>query len=393
MKPLIPTASKLHIARKCLHPWAPSTEWHDDGGSSFYARRGTFMHAHIASALDQDAPRAPDVDPDDAAAVEGRALADVALAWWKDAASERDDWTDEPWCELTFAVGSKGTVSKLGRVRREDYPRDAFVGTADAIWFDDAGDMHVLDWKSGRPEHTEGVDDNAQLQALAAMVAEWNVGAAIAGRAHVHLAFVSSEGVDLRTWTLTADELDAVLTELVELVSDLKRGKADTAPRTGSHCRYCPVRRCAARDGLADDLAAPETTADLVTHRLSESIESQEHAAWLVEHVAIAEGVVERVKAKLREYADANGGIQLADGKVWGRREVAVERVADDPQVAKILGAYMLDDALKVSTSKAAITKAAKAMGVDADEVLGQLQSSGLIKSAVTVRYEARKVK
>ena len=389
MKTRYPTASKLRIARRCLYPWVDGVEWRDDDGSSFAAMRGTFAHRFIAAALDSWCS-APDVDPSDSAAVEGRRLADVALAWWRDVAHLRNDWSNEPRCEGTFSCDVRGECECHGRMRREDYPQDRIVGTADAYWFDDDGALHVLDWKTGSAQNTEDVDDNAQLRGLTAMIAGWY--GADTKEAHLHLAFITEDGVTLRSSRMTAGELSAARAELTDMVWDLGERASRNTPQSGAHCRYCPVRSCSARDGAVDalDVASDATTSP---HRLSEEITGPDHAAWLVEHLAVAEDVLDKVKARLREYADANGGVRLPNGKVWARREVVVEKIADDPRVVERVKFHMLDGALKTTTSRAAIEREAKAMGVSASDLLNELYAGGLIVESTSARYEARKEK
>ena len=386
MSARLPTASKLHIARHCLYPWVDGVEWHDDDGSSFAASRGTFTHRFIAAALDP-ACSAPDVDPSDDAAVEGRRLADVALAWWRDVASKRDDWNDEPWCEVTFSCDVRGECVEHGRMRREDYPRDRIVGTADAYWFADDGALHVLDWKTGSAVNTEDVADNTQLRGLAAMLSA-RYGAAVTS-AVVHLAFVAEDGVTLRTAHMTSGDLVGALSELQDMVWDLGERASRNPPQSGAHCRYCPVKACQARDGVVDALAQVDAV-DFTTRRLSEEITGPEHAAWLVEHIAVAEGVIDRVKARLREYADAHGGVRLPDGRVWARRDIDTERIEPGAATAELLAARGLSSALTISTTKAAVEKASLDKA-DAKATLDALREAGLVRTTTTARYEARK--
>ena len=67
--------------------------------------------------------------------------------------------------------------------------------------------------------------------------------------------------------------------------------------------------------------------------------------------------------------------------------------LADDPRVVERVKFYLLDGALKTTTSRAAIEREAKAMGVSASDLLNELYAGGLIVESKSVRYEARKEK
>ena len=112
--------------------------------------------------------------------------------------------------------------------------------------------------------------------------------------------------------------------------------------------------------------------------------------AWLVEHIAVAEGVIDRVKARLREYADAHGGVRLPDGRVWARRDIDTERIEPGAATAELLAARGLSSALTISTTKAAVEKASLDKA-DAKATLDALREAGLVRTTTTARYEARK--
>ena len=171
------TASKLHIARHCLHPWdATATHVEHDSGDFFARRRGTLTHAFIDEALSGLAVTG--VQDDDPAAREARVLADNALAWW----ATVQGGALVACTEQAFGVYPDGGVRCIGRVTDRGYPDDDAVwGTADLVWVDETGRVNVLDWKTGAPQNVEPVHENAQLAALAAMAVVLHAGRGEAG--------------------------------------------------------------------------------------------------------------------------------------------------------------------------------------------------------------------
>ena len=382
------TASKLHIARHCLHPWdATATHVEHDAGDSFARRRGTLAHTFIDEAL--SGLVATGVQDDDPAAVEARVLADNALAWWRAVGGG----TTLIGTEQAFGIYPDGRVLVLGRVADRAYQDDAAVwGTADLVWVDGNGRVNVLDWKTGRPENVEPVHENAQLAALAAMavvgVASQDVDRE-AG-ATVWLAFVSEGGVDARSAHIPPHHLHLDRKELASLADVLQAPRSYPAV-PGDHCRYCPRRTCEARDGIARDLVPVDGAPS--PWSLDGGIDSPERAAWLVERLALAEKVLDNAKVALRSYADEHGGIALADGSVWARREETRETIASAPQVDDLLREFGLGAAVETSSSKSAIEKAAKALGDPeaAKIALAELRDRGLIKTTTINKYAARK--
>ena len=329
------TLSKSGLALRCL-AWTgldcPEQE------TSAAADRGTRRHAVIESFV----RGVPMTD------------AEIAEAWETDdpstVAANFGDWVPRgrPEIALWYSPTTDTAGELVGGLRR-DYdraPNGAIAGTLDCLV--PGATPEVWDWKTGRQEHLEPVETNAQL-ALSALAA-----AAYTGAAEVTcvLACVADDGTATITST-TRDVFD--LADWRDRVNAAINGTRE--PRPGPWCEHdycpaigvCPVGRDAAQ-AIVPAVTSPLVSADAVARVLAE--------------LAPARAYLDEVERRAREWIRANGAVTLADGRKLGLVSKSRETI-DAEAAAPILEAQGLGGAIEIkrAVSKTAIEKAVKACG------------------------------
>ena len=326
-----------------------------------------------------------------------RAHASFLADWYSD---QRDGgWR----AELAFAFDPEtGAAMVLSPASHRDYsqvPTGWVPGTVDVIRHDreDLTSLDVIDWKSGHI--TPAVEDNAQLAGLGLA----------AGARHLRAAIgkVSEEGVELR-WT-TFDRFD--LLDWRDRIAAIVRRIPDAEATPGPWCRDRMCRSyglCPATVGSLE-LAAPEAKRMLPVVTAASAIESHEHAAELLRLMREAKAGFEArynaVREALRIFADANGGIPVAGGKTWIKRETTRETIdLSTPAAVKVLGeqlgAEAFEAAVEHSTSKAAIKRAAKLVKEKTGEAIASvekrtvaaLREAGAVKVSTCTSYDEAKL-
>jgi hypothetical protein len=256
---------------------------------------------------------------------------------------------------------------------------DDIVGTADLI-LASRSELLVIDWKTGAARHVDTAATNAQIRALAAMA--YDALCAEDGippdgfRVVAILAFVSDDG------TVTSDEVELSPSDCEAILSDLSalaEYAKTAAPVPGPHCSdlFCPLLGAGCPVGA---LAIERARAVIAGGPLPvlPDIATNEEAARVARALPHLESFVEALAHQLRQWVDINGPIDLGGSffrRVDTERETLVAEVA-----APILERWGLGSALSVSTSKAAIRRAAVS-AKSAEDILSEIAAAGGIKS------------
>jgi len=178
-------------------------------------------------------------------------------------------------------------------------------GTPDTYLFDGA-DLHVFDYKFGHGF----VDEFENWQLLAYATGIWN-GAAIRDKLHLHIVQPRnfSRRGPVRTWTLTAQQLDGYASRISARLRDVAEGGAEIGCVTGQHCHYCPARRGCEALTRAGQLACVTTgeaiPLDLTPEQLGVELAYLQRAAELLKYRI--GGLEEQAEALLRVGARVPG--------------------------------------------------------------------------------------
>lgn len=295
----------------------------------------------------------------------------------------------QTWPEVAMAwdhVTDTTTILHVGRQGR-DYGEAAagFCGTADLVVVTPSR-VIVYDYKTARPGH-DPADATAQLRACALMAAR-AYGKSDASYAAV---VVNDNGVWPDELThLDAFDLDTIASELRAL---LTADYTDAKPTPGPHCseRYCPARTtCPVTTGAVVGAIATQSRAVTLApeFRFSTTIQSAEHAAWMIAALDLIEDGRKAARRSLEQYADTHSGVTLADGSVWAG--VPVTTAHPDLSQPEAL-AIVPTEALEWSTTWSAIERAVGKP--KAAEVRKALKAMGAVKISMFTKYEAKKPK
>jgi RecB family exonuclease len=386
------TASSLSRARACLY-WARPEVPHAEGPPDPARALGNAFHACAAAYINGRKPNVAAIAEKEG--VTGDAALTLANMFdgWKATRTERD-WIE---AEAAFAYDpTTDTARRLGREIGREYAKHGakpheICGSADVVIQDPPDRVVIQDFKTGRAGYVERAETNVQLRGLALSAAR-TYGATTA-RIEIHYA--SDTGT---TWIDGHDldelDLDAMAAESRGMVARVP----DAQPVPGQHCHWCPAAAACPATAEAIQQALP---LPIAPHALSVELTSPEHAAWTLHRLRAVREACDAIEGKVREYADANGPIPTAEGKVWGRVEQqreAIECSADALELMRAKLGSAADDAVKVTTSKAAIARAAKATGNGSAkqlerDVLDGLRACGAVKVSAVTKYEERSVK
>lgn len=258
----------------------------------------------------------------------------------------------------------------VGRVIGEDIGRaygeqGAFevFGSADVVGMQDDA-VVVRDWKTGYGA-VEPAATNPQL-AFGALAACRALGKqrAIVGIVFTKTGICDEAELDLLDLAAFANTLAGLHPRIAELKAARKRGEA-VPTREGSWCRYCAAKHaCPSKNALLVQLSGRGLTV------VGDSVMTPEKAADAVRQFQHVEQLVKDAKARLTAYVDENGPIDLGNGKAYGRYIRQGDERLDGAVAAKAIAEVVGESAreftavaLERKTSKAALTRAAKAIG------------------------------
>jgi hypothetical protein len=401
-----PTPSKLALADACAYPWhrlAPA--WPEQTTSSD-ATFGSAFHAamHVAAvwggiseAVLEQVAAAHQLTPGDETRLLGCVEHGAELL------------------SLTCPDFRAGEVSILydvaadtARILPEALERDAIPpghihGTLDLVEAWDNG-LEIGDWKTGERSAGElAIKTDPQLRTYALLAAR------AFGRDRVQVALLHASESGIVPDRAELDAFDLACARAA-LRATLAKVDAGGPPVPGRHCttKYCPiVASCpATQRALAEVQAAADAQLPMQL-----TITSPEQAARVRVGLKTVEKALEQYQAELRRYIDEHGAIEIAPGVLYGK----VEREGNERVDAEVVGVVTAlqellgdaaDEALEVSTSKAAIERAARKAAKDrgltgkgalkqvTDPVYARLRQLGAIKQgAPQVRYDEILVK
>ncbi|HEY6462232.1 MAG TPA: DUF2800 domain-containing protein [Polyangiaceae bacterium] len=378
------SASGLSRGRHCLHWARVDITWPPEEPDS-YTRYGTAGHGVI----DKTIETGDLCDPlefadalDDADTAKLEATYETWWKWWQTARGSLR-WRTELRVAWNVVTGEARLLPRTGTHRDYgDLSPDEVPGTADVVG-DDAEHLSVHDWKWGY-RAVEDPTSNPQLAFLGGAIATQM------GRDEAEVTIVKPG--EHAMWVAQPHTLDAMsfAATRAEVRGMLER--IPTAePRPGPWCDYCPARgSCRATAEQVSEVV--DAAAIVRRHPVSLEITSNDHAAWMLTAIDGVEEFIKSARAKLRAYADKEGGITLADGSLWGGHPVHTERPdLDAPGALQAIYSLGLTEAIESKTTWAALKRAGGPKGEKAArEKLAQL---GAIKSSDHVRYEAKPAK
>lgn len=290
-----------------------------------------------------------------------------------------------PRVEVTLAINiATGEARIVGEGGGRNYTPDPLevFGTADVIGVD-RDTVIIIDWKTGYIE-VDSAENNWQLwgYALAACRALGK------SKARVYIAYTNIPGQPISEHELDWEDLASFALRIQDLVPREARlrheYRAGVIPTTreGSWCRYCPSKHtCPAKQSLLALVANKGLPAPAEM--------SKEQAAEAVRQVLRLDQLVKDAKARLNQYIDDNGPVDLGGGKAYGRGVRAGRRELDGAKTVQAIRESLPPDkakefevlAVSYETSQAAIERAAKALGVG--------KSATAFKAQIMKRLEA----
>lgn len=294
--------------------------------------------------------------------------------------------------EAKFRYNVKtGTSELIGyggdRNYGEPHP-DVIAGSCDVLGFLD-GRVVIVDWKTGFAD-VEPARSNAQLwyYALAACrtpdaIAQ-GINGAIIRIVYTQTGYCDSYEIDSIELATYAAQLERVHAQVTARRAAAARNEVlDT--REGAWCKHCSSKfACPSKNALLVQIAERGTAA------IGDVALTAERARSLYEFLGQAEAMIKEAKKRLDTFVDEQGPIDLGDGKLYGRYvKMGNEKV--DGEIAlrairEVCGEYVMPfelGAITMSTSKAAIQRAAKAVGQPQlnKAVLGRIRALGGIKA------------
>jgi hypothetical protein len=295
------SASKLHLASHCLWPFRFDVA-EPERTESEAAARGTAWHAMAA----------------------GLPTGSVSASF----PDTRGISTEHAYAFDPSHRDAEDLGADCERSVYDTLPPSVITGTADVVYLDYGGILHVRDWKTGRQENCQPIQVNQQLAFLGFCAAR----AMGLDEVTVELAFVTmpdeperwSAESDIRvdSWHLSAVDLMVVESTVVAMA--IKRGSAE--PHPGAHCTecWCPcVGTCpVTQDALATIQYDMAPGVDITTE-----ITCEKHAAALHVTLCMVEAAVAQLRARTKAWVAEHGPITLEDGRQWGPSEITVETV------------------------------------------------------------------
>jgi hypothetical protein len=250
----------------------------------------------------------------------------------------------------------------LGRAYGDVGPFE-IVGSCDVIGIDNDS-VVVVDFKTGHAD-VEPAATNAQL-AFYALAASRALGksSAIVRIVYTRTNRVDEATLDALDLAAFADRLEQLHIRAAANQEATRRGEV-IATREGTWCRYCPSTPfCSAKNALLVQFSEKGLAV------VGDSTITTERAAAAYEQIVRVESLVKDARKRLENYVDANGPIDLGEGRMFGRYvRNGNERLSGDVAVtaiAQVVGESAREFeavAIERKTTKAAIERAARAVG------------------------------
>lgn len=260
------------------------------------------------------------------------------------------------------------------------------AGSVDALGLEKERAV-VLDWKTGALD-VDPAARNHQLwgYALAASRAFGRDEALVRIVYTAQGNRVDEHAIDALELAAFADRLERLHGQVAFAIAQRRDGiEPDTVE--GPWCRYCPAKQsCPSKTGLLRIIAHGGTIGQLGR----EMTPGQARIAY--QQIVALEGIVKDARKRAERYVDENGPIDLGDGRAFGRYErkgnEKVDAAIASRAIREVCGERaddVADVALEISTSKAAIERAAASIGDRqlAKRILGRARELGGITSEV----------
>lgn len=221
----------------------------------------------------------------------------------------------------------------------------------------------VVDWKTGYLD-VDPAESNWQL---------WGYGLAAAralgkDSATVRIVYtktgrIDEYEIDMLELAAFADRLEDLFAHVAQL--QLMRGNEAVSTREGSWCKHCASKPfCPSKNALLIQLSGRGLTV------VGDSTMTADKAADAVREFVRVEQLVRDAKARLIDYVDTNGPIDMGDGDVYGRYIRQGDERLDGAVAVKAIREVVGESAkefeavaIKRVVSKAALERAAKAIG------------------------------
>jgi len=346
------TASRAALFTKCLY-WLRDDALWDEGARGAGAIRGSAVHRFIelylsgtpgAFALEKclEGCELDQQDKED--------VASMCVAWlnWVEKQEHelaqmltRHIKTKAGLIEPMYVWDPKTNAARfVGCQQGRAYPDDAVVGgTADFVLIGE--DIAcIIDWKTCQP-FADVPEALEQLLLLALLVRKVHP--------KVKRFMIATVGIDVRevrmgTFTsVTAMDLAAMERDISLRLRPIM---TQSPPQPGAHCYngFCPARKfCPATSQSMASLVPqefPTTEGSLIKqqHTLLPVIASDEQADWTFEALKLAGAQLDDIKAALKEYIQARGGmIPRANGKMLGFVEKKGRRSFSNEKAVELL--------------------------------------------------------
>ncbi len=360
----LPTFSRLDVAARCVYPWTSRQRWPKQPPNAFRGVGSAVSSVAECLAVWGDAPidaiaEAQGLTPSDTTKLGQMAVHLRELI--------EDEATRTSWrvAEQALAYDLRaGTARELRQAHPRDYsdrkPHE-MSGTPDLVFVRD-GALVVRDYKTGRYTWGKNPAESRQLRALGLCAAR----AYGFHEVTLELVQVDADGVRARPEPLDAFELALCADELCGIHDRIAYEGERPPPNPGHWCdsAYCPL--AATCPATTKALATVAKVSDL-EYPLTDEITSPEHAAYLLERLAVAKTAIETIRHAVKEYAREHGPVPLNNDKLYGvvlhdgreRFDLSVDGALE--AIRKHLGPFAAAAAVSSKTSKTAIEVAAKA--------------------------------
>lgn len=379
------SGSRVDLAMACGYAFN-GQEWPEDQGSTA-ASVGTAFHYIAAKLVNKSEAMGKNLI-DHAIEAAGIEAGSPLVEQVRDMIPEALYTEDEPGdAEIAYAWDYETGAARVLGIdigRNYNLGPNEIAGSADIVGCN-GNQLYVADWKTGqKPPAARG---NGQLM-FSAMCANKLVDY---DEVRLEIRHVRGGGeVWVDSDVVSRFDLDAFETELQDAIRAIPASK----PKPGPHCagKYCPLRSvCPATVGtIAEDKPAYP-----LALREAGEIQGAAHVEWLLHRIDSAEELLSTVKARIRQYVDTHGPVELSDGRKYGPYVVVRESIEGPKD--KLLEAGIPEALIEYSVSKGAVEKAAKDAAergkgaAAARAAIERLRDAGCVKESSFIKYEARK--
>lgn len=260
-------------------------------------------------------------------------------------------------------------LARTGRIIGEGAGRDygtpgpfEIVGSCDVAGLD-GNTVVVIDWKTGFND-VEPAATNWQIWFYALALCK----ALNKDDARIHIVYTKTQRIDTHEISFLdlaefGDSLLALQTMVAQRQEAKNRGEhLDT--REGAWCRHCPAKsRCPSKVALLVQVAEKGLAV------IGDTELTPERARAGYEQIVLIEQLVKDARARLNTYVDEHGAIDIGNGKRFGRYERRGNKKLDGIAARAAIRAVVGEKAeefeamaIELSTSQAAIERAAKAL-------------------------------